>query len=158
MVKNPGQETWIRSLGWEDPLEEGMATHSVFLPEECHGERSLSGYRSMGSMSCWFLLYYSHYDKTVLLFSLLPKTLSEVKCFHPTYYELASFQTTAITCLPVWATSQQGKIRRYGITWVILISDTVIRQFFPLIQVIFSLYYLASPGNGLNLDRCIYHL
>ena len=29
MVKNPPamQETWIRSLGWEDPLVEGMATH-----------------------------------------------------------------------------------------------------------------------------------
>ena len=28
-VKNPSaiQETWVRSLGWEDPLEEGMATH-----------------------------------------------------------------------------------------------------------------------------------
>ena len=36
MVKNlPAMlETWVRSLGWEDPLEEGMATHSVFLPEE----------------------------------------------------------------------------------------------------------------------------
>ena len=21
------QESWVRSLGWEDPLEEGMATH-----------------------------------------------------------------------------------------------------------------------------------
>ena len=30
MVKNPPaiQETWVRSLGWEDPLEEGTATHS----------------------------------------------------------------------------------------------------------------------------------
>ena len=28
------QETWVRSLGWEDPLEEGMATHPVFLPGE----------------------------------------------------------------------------------------------------------------------------
>ena len=30
MVKNlPAmQETWVPSLGWEDPLEEGMATHS----------------------------------------------------------------------------------------------------------------------------------
>ena len=28
-VKNPSamQETWVRFLGWEDPLEEGMATH-----------------------------------------------------------------------------------------------------------------------------------
>ena len=33
MVKNlPGmQETWVRSLGWEDPLEKGMATHSSIL-------------------------------------------------------------------------------------------------------------------------------
>ena len=25
------QETWVRSLGWEDPLEESMATHSSIL-------------------------------------------------------------------------------------------------------------------------------
>ena len=25
------QETWIHSLGWEDPLEKGMATHSSSL-------------------------------------------------------------------------------------------------------------------------------
>ena len=33
LVKNlPAmQETWIRSPGWEDPLEEGMATHSSVL-------------------------------------------------------------------------------------------------------------------------------
>ena len=33
MVKNPSamQETWVRPLGWEDPLEQGMATHSGTL-------------------------------------------------------------------------------------------------------------------------------
>ena len=33
MVKNPPamQETWVRSLGWEDPLEKGTATHSSIL-------------------------------------------------------------------------------------------------------------------------------
>ena len=33
MVKNPPamHETWVQSLGWEDPLEEGMATHSSIL-------------------------------------------------------------------------------------------------------------------------------
>ena len=33
MVKNLPimGETWVRSLGWEDPLEEGMATHSSIL-------------------------------------------------------------------------------------------------------------------------------
>ena len=37
MVKNlpATQETWVRSLGWEDPLEEGMTTHyRQFLPGE----------------------------------------------------------------------------------------------------------------------------
>ena len=33
MVKNPPEilETWVRSLGWEDTLEEGMGTHSNIL-------------------------------------------------------------------------------------------------------------------------------
>ena len=33
IVKNPPAmwETWVRSLGWEDPLEESMATHSSIL-------------------------------------------------------------------------------------------------------------------------------
>ena len=44
-------ETWVRSLGREDPLEEGMAIHSSILawriprmPGESHGQRSLAGY------------------------------------------------------------------------------------------------------------------
>ena len=33
LVKNPPamRETWVRSLGWEDPLEKGTATHSNIL-------------------------------------------------------------------------------------------------------------------------------
>ena len=33
LVKNPpaAQETWVRSLGWEDPLKKGKATHSSIL-------------------------------------------------------------------------------------------------------------------------------
>ena len=38
------QETWVSSLGGEDPVEEGMATHPVFLPGESHGQRSLVGH------------------------------------------------------------------------------------------------------------------
>ena len=32
-VKNPPamQESWVQSLGWEDPLEKGMTTHSSIL-------------------------------------------------------------------------------------------------------------------------------
>ena len=38
----------VRSLGWEDPLEEHMATHPVLLPGESHGERSLAAYSPWG--------------------------------------------------------------------------------------------------------------
>ena len=54
MVKNlPAmQETWVQSLGWENPLEKEMATTPVFLPGKSHGQRSLAGYspwnRSVG--------------------------------------------------------------------------------------------------------------
>ena len=42
------QETWVQSLGREDPLAKGMATHSVFLPGESRGQRSLAGYSPWG--------------------------------------------------------------------------------------------------------------
>ena len=45
LVKNlPAmQETWVRSLGWEDPLEKGKATHSSILAWRIHGLYSLWG-------------------------------------------------------------------------------------------------------------------
>ena len=39
------QETWVQSLGWEDPLEEGIATHSSTLAWR---QRSLLGYSPWG--------------------------------------------------------------------------------------------------------------
>ena len=51
MVKNPPamQETWVRSLGWDDPLEKGRATHSSILClKNPHGQRSLEGYSLWG--------------------------------------------------------------------------------------------------------------
>ena len=41
------QETWVRSLGWEDPLGEGMTTHSGILAWRIPGQRSLAGYRPL---------------------------------------------------------------------------------------------------------------
>ena len=50
VVKNPilKQETQVQSLGWEDPLEEEIATHPVLLPGKSHGHRSLTGYSPWG--------------------------------------------------------------------------------------------------------------
>ena len=44
----PMQETWVQSLGWEDPLEKEMVTTPVYLPRESHGQRSLVGYSPWG--------------------------------------------------------------------------------------------------------------
>ena len=50
MVKNLPliQETWVWSLGQEDPLEKGMTTHSSILAWETHGQRSLAGCGQQG--------------------------------------------------------------------------------------------------------------
>ena len=41
MVKNPPAmwETWVGSLSWEEPLEEGMATHSSILARRIPRDR-----------------------------------------------------------------------------------------------------------------------
>ena len=51
MVKNlPAmQETWVRSLGWDDSLEEGMATHSSILAWEIPQTEEPGRLPSMGS-------------------------------------------------------------------------------------------------------------
>ena len=42
------QEMQVQSLGWEDPLEKEMATHSIFLPGISHGQKSVVGYSPWG--------------------------------------------------------------------------------------------------------------
>ena len=52
MVKNlpTMQETWIQSLGWEDPLEEEMATHSSILAWRILWTEEPGRLQSMGSL------------------------------------------------------------------------------------------------------------
>ena len=45
------QKNRVRFLGWEDPLEKGMVTHSSILAGESHGQRSLAGYSPWGCKS-----------------------------------------------------------------------------------------------------------
>ena len=49
-VKNPPamQETQVQSLGREDPLEKGMATHSSILPWRISWTEELAGYSPRG--------------------------------------------------------------------------------------------------------------
>ena len=39
---------WVQSLSWEDPLEEGMETHSSILAWEISWTEEPGGLRSMG--------------------------------------------------------------------------------------------------------------
>ena len=43
------QETWVRSVDWEDPLEKGMATHSSILAWRIPWTEEPGGLQSMGS-------------------------------------------------------------------------------------------------------------
>ena len=75
------RETLVGSLGQENPLEKEMATHSVFLPGESQGQRTLE---SMGSESqtqlkqlssssrvdlqyCLFLVFKKYYKVNILM-------------------------------------------------------------------------------------------
>ena len=51
LVKNLPEvlETWVLSLGWEDPLEEGMATHPSILAWRTPTDRGFGGPQSVGS-------------------------------------------------------------------------------------------------------------
>ena len=76
-------------LGKEDPLEKGMATHSVFLPGESHGHRSLVGYSLYHQSQTWlkwlsmWLVQFSH---SVVSDSLQPHGLQHTRlpCPSPT--------------------------------------------------------------------------
>ena len=55
IVKSPHamQETWLQSLGQEDPLEEGMVTHSSILAWRIPWTEEPGGLQSKGSEKSW---------------------------------------------------------------------------------------------------------
>ena len=74
-VKNPPavqepQEMWVQSLGQEDPLEEGMETHSSILAWRIPWTEEPSRLQSMGSQRAghdWSNLALMHIDKYTLM-------------------------------------------------------------------------------------------
>ena len=61
----PMQETWVQSLGWEDPRRREWQPTLVFLPEESHGQRSLVGYSPWVAKSWTQLSDYTKIDKDI---------------------------------------------------------------------------------------------
>ena len=59
------QETWVRSLGWQDPLEKGKSTHCCILHGEFHGLYNPWGHKELDtteqlSLSLHFQLGFPH--------------------------------------------------------------------------------------------------
>ena len=65
MVKNlPAmQDTWVRFLGWEDPLEKEMATHSSILAWKILWTEESGGVQSMGWQVIHNLGLYHHHSE-----------------------------------------------------------------------------------------------
>ena len=99
-------EMWVWSLGWEDPLEQKMATTPVFLLEKSHRQRSLEGYSPKGcqelDMTEWLhSRTYCLMPKTVLLITPhreLPWSL-ELHEESPSYH-LYYINNSLLFCFP----------------------------------------------------------
>ena len=59
------QETPVLSLGQQDPLEGEMATHSVFLPEKPHRQRSWAAHNAKGGKE-WAHVYTTTLNNSVV--------------------------------------------------------------------------------------------
>ena len=79
------QETWVRSLGWEDPLEKGMATHSGILAWRISWTEEPGGLQSMGS-------------ERVIQDWVITHTL-DTFIWLPAYHQLASYNYHEVTQL-----------------------------------------------------------
>ena len=55
------RETWVRSLGWEDPLEKGKATHSIVQA----GFRKGRGTRDQIVNICWIIEKAKEFQKNI---------------------------------------------------------------------------------------------
>ena len=100
MVKNLPvvQETQVRSLDEEDPLEKGKAPTPGFLPVESHGQRNLAGYSPWGlkesdmteqlTKKLW--LFTHHLTRPLSLFLMFGTQTSARVSTHPPHAALSS--------------------------------------------------------------------
>ena len=59
-------ETWVRSLGWEDPLEKGKATYSSILAWRIPWTIQVHGVAKSWTRLSYFLIYYYYYLKCIV--------------------------------------------------------------------------------------------
>ena len=124
----PMQETWVRSLGWEDPLEKEMATHSSTLAwkipgteEPCRSQRvghdwaaslHLNTYFLFSTCSISSVFCFLHYS-SVTVFTVHFNVSADLPLVHlfrgwyrwgTVYTKLSEF--TGVVILPFWVGSR----------------------------------------------------
>ena len=82
-VKNlpPVQETWVQTLGWEDPLEEDMATYSSILAWRISLTQEPGGLQSMGLQSQTWLSDFHTFLHRVVMWSGINERGQKVQTF-----------------------------------------------------------------------------
>ena len=84
-VKSPPamQETWVKSLGWEEPLEEGMATHSSYLENPMdRGAWQATVYRILQARILeWVAISFSRVSSQ-------PRDLTQVSCIASRFFTI----------------------------------------------------------------------
>ena len=124
MVKNPPamSKTWVRSLGWEDPLEEGMATHSSILAWSV----------SMDRGAWWATLHGSQRDTTERLSTPQVSSYILPLFIFPTFWPV-------ILALPLGS-------------WVYTYSLLLHDSFFGWKMTVFEVLVQPFLGKGLKLS------
>ena len=97
-VKNPPamQDTWIRSLCWEDPLEEGMATHSSVLAQRIPWTEEPGRLQPMGSQRVDTAELLSTALGRVTVFNLLMQSICAIE------RKITFFPQIYLTCYPFY--------------------------------------------------------
>ena len=110
LVKNPPtmQETWFQSLCWEDPLEEGMATHSSMLAWRIPMDRGAWRTPVHGVKMSWTWLSNSACSTYLGLYNLFPYSLTMQ------FWQLAHF----------FRVSQQLRGKAYEVLVLVMPSET----------------------------------
>ena len=104
IVKHPPAmwETWVRSLGWEDPLEEGMATHSSILAWRIPTDRG----------AWWAIVHVAESDTTEQLSTAqdMGLFLGSLFCFTDLLYLFYANKNNIFITIALWYSSKLGSV------------------------------------------------
>ena len=111
------QETWVWSLGWEDPVEKGMATHSSILAWRSPWTEEPGGLQSMGSQRVIHSLVTNTFN--LYLFIWLPQVCVVAWGIFVESFRISCCNTQILYLWPVGSVVTRGV--SFSVAWSILV-------------------------------------